>query len=1260
MLYRYTLPAALFLIACIDCAKAQLGNVNDIDRCLENLSSNTVVYLNQSKLHEVARFHLVSNLINVTIKGPGNITCSEGVGLVFINITDFMLDGVTIQQCGLTGENMTVVNNIAQEVVNTSYQFRPGIKVGMFVIGSVNVTVQNCVIKEMQGFGVVYVNVLGTVAFSNVTFTNNRPTSIDECYKCLFPFVLNDERCLYNPASVSGSLLLLYAKNRVNYPSLDTHVTITQNYFIDNLSCSVANFFNFVAALYPSLSQAYRNATAAAGIKIVFSQKHGGYNVNVEVVSSLFRNNTALSGSAINVEMFEDASPSSVKVRDCEFTNNGMNFENVSSYGGSISVIANIRPFYRLPFLFEAEFTIDIQRCNFMLNFATSGGAIIIANVFSSKFRASISDSLFKNNSGVLGNCIYVSGIGTVNNFTAIVIANTSFVNNSLIERFSFDNSQGSHGAVYLSLISAKCSDTVFISNIGSALNLIASTITLSGKVTFNDNRAFDGGAVYLQINSIIILANNSDVLLINNSALSRGGAVFFNLDNLSTERLRSCFLYFDTYDPYCPLIDSCYSDDMNISISFINNTATAGSAMFGFDLNCPWLFDHGYNSSEDGSILDFINKTFRHVLKFTPSITDDNVVSTRSHEIGVKSSNVTVVPGQVVTLELNASDYYQRSVVAVVSATTASYNFVTNANYSAFIPGSGFHLLQKDSVNPTQIQVNGIEYGTAEFIVYSLNSDAQATIKANFTNCPPFGFYYNSTNHACVCDPDFDDTGVTCDYSCAKLTKPEDKWVGQIDGKAVVLSCLFDYCTENTSVDPHYLNGQCSSNRGGVLCGGCREGYGIKVSLDGCSNDCSGAQNIILWLFLAFAYSLWIVGITAILHFYVSDGLLYGFIFYSNTLFIFRRAFFQSSSPIQNIISSEQLLFASDYCLYENITPLVASVLQFVPPVFVFMLMGIAIILAKKFNFFNRKFSFSVTKTFATLLYITYNWLLNASFTLLVSHRITAPSGTEFRWRIDPNVIYFDSEHAGFGVLSLITILLLSIVALLLLFPGLAYRFKLVQKLKPLMDAFQAPFKLEYSFWIGIQLLMRIILFVLVIFVPEDYQLYCVGIIILILLIAQTTIRPYKELLFFKIQDFRNFLDNLFLFILLAHIIESLSFQDVYVLGIICYTVISLIYTGLILYYIFKRFPKLKSLLLKCLRYGLRQKSSTENLQDYSNLTSDVEENDDNVQKEFYRSVRSDYPNVTTSSINLDSNGEIPEAINYTEFRESLLKIEN
>ena len=1231
----------------------------NIDSLLENLSSNSIVQLNQSVLHNITKFNPIANLTNVTIKGPANITCNEGVGLAFLNMTNFTLDSITIQQCGLTGHNLSQVNAIIQtEVANTSYQFRPGIKVGMFVIGSVNVAFQNVTIKETQGIGVAFINVLGVVNFSDVMFVSNRPASLQECYKCLFPFILSDKLCLYNPASVSGSLLLLYTVNHINYPSHDTHVTITQSSFIDNLSCSVADLFNAIAALYPSLSRTYRNATVTGGIKVIFSQNQDSYNVSVQVMSSLFRNNTALSGSAINVEVFEGVYDStSVIVKDCDFSYNGvyfLNVSNVTTFGGSITVNTNIHPFNPTPFLSKASFSLHIKKCKFSHNFASLGGAVFITNGLSPRSCAYISDCYFEENSGVRGNCIYAGGIATINEFTAIIIANSLFMNNSVIESFSFDNSQGSHGAVYLSFINAEVSDAFFNNNSGSAVNLIFSTLTLSGQVTFDGNRAFDGGALYLQINSEIVIANNSKIMFANNGALSRGGAVFFNLDDLSTERVRGCFLFFSTYDPYCLLTQSCYSEDMNISVNFINNIAPTGSALFGFDLDCPWLYERGYNSSENKSILNFINNTYGNVLRFSPSITDNGVVSTSSHRINTDLFNRTIIPGQIITLKLNASDFYGRSVVSVVGATTLTSSFLTSGNYSAVISGSGFQFLQKNLSTATQIKVNGTEDSSTDFVVYSVSSNAQTMITVNFTDCPPFGFYYNCTYHGCVCDPNFENTGVTCDYNAAQLIKPEDKWVGQLNNKAVVLSCLFDYCSENISVNPYDLDGQCSDDRAGVLCGGCREGYGITIALEGCSNNCPGVRNVILWLLGAFVISLWLVIVTAFIHFYISDGFLYGFLFYNNTLLIFRRAFFESSSSLSSILSSDQYLFHSGFCLHKEMTALVANTLQFVPSIFVFILMGIVILLARKFNIFNRKFYFSITKTFATLLYFVYNWLLNASFTLLVSHPIKTPSGIEYRWRIDPNVIYFNGWHAGLGVISLIIIIVLSAIALLLLFPGVAYKFKLVQKFKPLMDPFQAPFKLEYSFWIGLQLSMRIIMYILVIFVPEQHQLYCVGIVVLILLIAQTTFSPYKIISSSKFPNFRNFLDNLFLFLLIAHIIEVQSFGDVNVLSAICFTVNLSLYIGLVLYYFFKRFPRLKRLLLKtCCCYG-RKQESPQNF--HSNLDSEMEENDDDdAQLEFYKSVRSDYPNATTSSINI--NFEIPEPVNYAEFRESLLK---
>jgi len=191
--------------------------------------------------------------------------------------------------------------------------------------------------------------------------------------------------------------------------------------------------------------------------------------------------------------------------------------------------------------------------------------------------------------------------------------------------------------------------------------------------------------------------------------------------------------------------------------------------------------------------------------------------------------------------------------------------------------------------------------------------------------------------------------------------------------------------------------------------------------------------------------------------------------------------------------------------------------------------------------------------------------------------------------------------------------------MAITLLCPGLAYRFRVVQKLKPLMDAFQAPFKLKYSFWIGLQLIIRVIFFILVIFVPEDYQLYCLGMIIILFLYIQTAISPYNKLSHFLV-------DNLLLNFLIVHTVEVNFFPKLLVVSSICYCVSVIMYFGLVSYYFINRFPRLKFLMLRT-KYRFTNASNTTN-----------------------------HPEVITDSVQFHDD----ESLRCTELRESLLALDN
>ncbi|XP_065910868.1 uncharacterized protein [Dysidea avara] len=1222
---KLTIGIVTILSYCSQTYFVDSARVVSLDEELDNLSSHSELLLNNSVLYNVTDFHLIVNLTNVTINGPANITCGYGVGLVFINITGLTLTGITIHECGLTGDNLTIVNDIIHNKVVTSYRFRPGIKVAVFMIGSTDLALHNVTVTKTQGIGMVCVNVLGMVTFSDVMFQSNRPASMDECYKCLFPFIINADRCAFNPSSVSGSLLFLYVNNRDGYPRLDTNVNITRGTFVDNLSCSVSDILNIDAVQFPSLSITDRNATATGGIKLILAQDQGRYYVTTRIVAAVFKNNYAFLGSAISVDIFYDASSSNVSIENSIFLQNGMFYDKVPTYGGSISVVTNIRPFQIAVLELETKHFFNVKGCNFSGNSAMLGGAIAFGDILSSNFYANISQCKFDNNVGLSGSCIGAYGI--LENSTAITLEDCLFRNN-LVN----DTSQSYYGTIVFERISTKIRNTTFSDNIGTAVSLSASLLAMDGNIEVQHNMAFIGGALNLRSNSRILVLNNSNILFANNQALYIGGAI--NVEFVSD---LYCPIYFGIYDPYCLLTETCYSQDYNISVSFINNTAVLGSAIFGYILGCPWLHQEGFNITNDDA-LQFIEANFNDILKFTPNITgNDNVISSYSVMINTSTTNITAIPGQVTTILLSAINYYNKSAISVVSTNAFTQGALASQNYSAELEDPGFQLIR--GTTPISIQINGSQNTNVNVTIYSSLSRAQLSIPVHLKSCPPFGFIY--IGKSCVCDPALENRGVTCNFTSGRLKRPKNKWMGNVNAKAVVLTCVQNYCSGRRSIDPFDLDDQCVDYRSGVLCGGCREGYSARIDLSGCTNTCSGISNVIIWLTYLVLSALLLLIFVLVLHIYVSDGYLYGVIFYLNVLSTFRNAFFRRSHIFLSVIGANY-----QDCLYEGVTFLVTGALQFILPAYVFLFMGALTLITKKFNNINRRFSFNFTKAFATFLYVTYNYLLSTSFTILVSRRIKTSSGTVVRWRTDPNVKYFHGWHGLLGAISILMLLVLSLVALVLLFPGVAYRFKVVQKLKPLMDAFQAPFKLRYHFWIGLQLFIRIILNILVIAVPERYQLYCVGLIVSILLYVQTFTLPYKELA--NSWNLRNYLESLLLLFLLVHIIEVES-TDVLVVSAICYSIFVIIYTGIVIYYILHRFPRLKQL-VRC--SPCKKKEETVDTTYVTNINESV----DDIELVFSKSLRTDYPNVSTTDITVTEEG-IPEAINYTEFREPLLE---
>ena len=88
-------------------------------------------------------------------------------------------------------------------------------------------------------------------------------------------------------------------------------------------------------------------------------------------------------------------------------------------------------------------------------------------------------------------------------------------------------------------------------------------------------------------------------------------------------------------------------------------------------------------------------------------------------------------------------------------------------------------------------------------------------------------------------------------------------------------------------------------------------------------------------------------------------------------------------------------------------------------------------------------------------------------------------PSGhTTLVWSVDANVPLFGMKFTMLFTVCLFLFLVLLPFNIVLLFTRILSTFKFINHFKPLLDAFQGPYKDKFYNWTGIQLLLRAVFF--------------------------------------------------------------------------------------------------------------------------------------------------------------------------------------
>ena len=424
-----------------------------------------------------------------------------------------------------------------------------------------------------------------------------------------------------------------------------------------------------------------------------------------------------------------------------------------------------------------------------------------------------------------------------------------------------------------------------------------------------------------------------------------------------------------------------------------------------------------------------------------------------------------------------------------------------------------------------------------------SISGDYHKRFYIRKLSCPP-GFF--EINKICQCDPIIADYGITqCNVNNQTVLRPPNTWIIATDyipySYHISKQCRFYYCLPHSShLNFSIPNSQCQFNRSGLLCGHCQQGLSTVFS----SSQCHHCSNIYLFLIIPIAIAgIALVIMLFILNITVTDGNINGFILFANIISINITLTFprlEDFTPAYTFISFANLDLGIQTCFYNGMDDYAKMWLQLAFPFYLIFIATSIIITSRYSTTIQRLTARRALPVLATLFLLSYTKILRiVSNVLFFYSTIThLPSKhTTLVWSVDANVPLFGVRFTILFIVCLILFLILVPFNVILLFTRTLSRFKCINRFKPMLDAYQGPYKDKYYYWTGIQLVVRCALFAIS-SLDRNKNLTICAIIFGILGGIHGVLKPLRS-------KIKNYQELLFMFYLQALYIIALNSQD-------------------------------------------------------------------------------------------------------------------
>ena len=696
-----------------------------------------------------------------------------------------------------------------------------------------------------------------------------------------------------------------------------------------------------------------------------------------------------------------------------------------------------------------------------------------------------------------------------LNNASAISNSNSAFCiyksNITLNGTVKISNNTGTKGGG-MQITSKNChlyftGSTVLYGNkagLGGAIySPFGNKLTFSGDTLFSHNTAYtNGGAIYSELTNIIF--DDNSVLSFKWNCAENGAAIYLTSTSFLT-----------------------FSSGVNLSMSYNHatmygggiydeNTASAAQCSFNHSIieeqSLPYCFirvnDPRYhttlifskNNSADisgnflyGGLLDRCQFELTATTNIIPLFLFQIQNTAREISSEPYQKSIEIYPGQKFHISLIALDQTTTSVTTKITAVSATSRLNSDQSSQTLEPECSklwYNLYSTQDTDQLILYPDGPCRDTGL---------ARAVVNVMFRQCPD-SFMKSGDN--CVCEEKLNEYNASCtinDSATISRKAGSEFWVqgwyknGTYKGLIHYKTCPRDYCkTEEVTLSLENPDTQCDLNRSGLLCGECATNHSLMLG----SSRCHVCPNTYLALLLPFAVAgIALVVFLSILRLTVATGMINSVILYANFVQI-NRSIFLPTDSMRNIltvfIAWMNLDLGFETCFYDGMTAYAQTWLQFAFPLYVWMLMGLIIVTCRYSVTLSKLIGHNPIAVLATLLLMSYNKVLKIMIDVYSFAPLDYPQqNTTLVWLKDANVPFLGSGHLPLTVVtSLVLVFIFLPYTLLLLLGYKLYGFsdrkglRWLNRLKPLLDSYYAPYNTHTRYWTGFLLFVRCVLY--------------------------------------------------------------------------------------------------------------------------------------------------------------------------------------